>query len=534
MKNSTYKKDRSQLSENQINNHKNFDKTIQNVTPKPNAFLKSFKYWGSGGIAIIALVASIHFFNTNKETNLQQTTAKGNFTYEPNDELAQLTAIKPPILENNIPYEIYKINASNDEVITTKSGTTFLIKKNSLVDSNNNIIEGEVEIHYREFRNPVDIFLSGIPMTYETDGIEYPFESAGMLDIKGFKDSKPIQIGKNKTIDFLFNSTTEDNGFDFFTLNKETGVWTKDNQKIPVANYQQAANKKQDNINIEKPISPTKQNKKKYSLNLDIDKSNFPELAYYEGTIFEVNETNKKFDPIIYKVQWQDAELSNSKIKNNYTLKLTREDSSIYLTVYPVIKDKYYQQAIDKYHTEISSYKKHLAANTDEFEGYDNIAAKTISQEINEAIARNTTEQFANNGGSPISVRAIAGSIVTRAFRISSFGIANCDMIIIPQNQPNLIAKQKTVDQNGNSIKVSNYNVANPKKNAVQSFVNTNNELRYHRNGPSVLWFVSDNGLIGIAYPEEFKKIKKSETLVFHTFPSQKGIEELRELMAYK
>ncbi len=532
MKNSTYKKDRPQLSENQINSNKNFNATLKNVKPNSNTILKSFKYWGSGGMAVIAILAAIYFFNN--ETNLQQKTNQDNFTYEPNNELAQLTAIKPPFIEHDIPYEVFKINASKDEVITTNSGTTFLIKKHTLVDSNHNLIEGLAEIHYREFRNPVDIFLSGIPMDFDSAGTSYPFESAGMLDIKGFKNGSPIEIAENKTIDFLFNSTSTENSFDLFTLNKETGVWTKDEQSIPVANYHQPNNEKKTNTAINKPISPIKQNKKKYTLNLDVDKTNYPELATYEGTIFEINESAKKFDPLIYKIQWQDAKLSDSKEKNNYTLKLTREDSSVYLTVYPVVKDAYYEKAISKYQNEMALYNKKTANINDEFDGYDDAKAQTISQEINAAIAINTSEQFSKNSSTPISVSTIAGSIVTRAFRLSSFGIANCDMLIMPQNQPNLLAQLKTVDNRGNKIEITNYNVANPKKNAVQSFVNNNEGLRYHRRGPSVLWFVTANGLIGIAYPEQFKTIKKADEIVFKTYSSQKGIEELRNLMAYK
>ena len=512
MNNSSYKKDRPQLTEEQILKNKDFNATLKNVNPTGNTYLKSIKYWGAGGVATIVIIASIFLLNNN--SNIQNDTPKGEFTYQPSDgAIAQITSIKPPFAKHDIDYEVFEIDCNKDEVITSKSGTQFTVPKNSLIDAEGNPITGKAEIHYRELRNPVDFFLSGIPMDYDSAGTTYTFESAGMLDIKAFQNEVPLQLANNKTIDFEFNSTTEDDGYNFYSLNEATGVWTNENQHIEVAKTDETVtdqdNPKQIAINHQVTksdlIKPIKQNKVKYSLNIAVNKDNYPELEKYEGTIFEINETNEKFDPIIYKIQWEGAELSDSKVKDNYTLKLTREDSSIYLTVYPVVNDEYYEQAIKQYRKDKTAYASN---NTqDDFDAYTSYQSVSAQNEV--------------------------GMAVIRTFTIAGFGIYNCD---VPRMQPRILAKKKVVDSDSNPINFASYYVANPKKNSVVSLYNNPNKgkVKYYKNGATIVWFIDGNGMISIINPEQFANIKDIKYLQFDSFPPSQGIEVLRNLMAYK
>ncbi len=530
MENTSYKKDRPQLSENEILKNKDFNAALKNAAPKGNAFLKSIKYWGTGGVATIAIIASIYLFNN--KTNIQNDSPNENFTYQPTDGLSQLTAIKPPFLEHDIAYEVFEIDCSKDAQIITKSGTIFSVAKNSLTDIEGNPITGIAEIHYRELRDPVDFFLSGIPMEYDSAGTTYTFESAGMLDIKAFQNEAPLLLAENKTIDFEFNSTTSDDGFNFYSLNEETGVWSMEDQCINVENEEapQTQNKTTaPSIATQQPITPIKQNKVKYSLNLAVNKTDYPELEKYEGTIFEINESAEKFNPVVYKIQWENAVLSDSKIKDNYTLKLTREDSSIYLTVYPVVKDAYYKKAIAQYHKEMVAYKKNSNNNHDDFDAYEDDSDLSVSAEINNEI----TGVFYSNSKRRVTLASVGFGAVRRTFRLASLGVANCDMIQPPMRLPNLIAKKKTVDKNGKDLKVKNYYVANLQRNAIQSLTNTGG-IKYYRRGESVAWFVGEDGFISIAHPKQFENIKNADALQFHIYPTRQGIDVLRDLMASK
>ena len=511
MKNSTYKKDRPQLSEDQILKNKDFKTTLNKVKPNNPGYLKSIKYWGAGGIATVIIVAGLYLL-TNDQTNLQKESNNAEFTYKPNEGNNKIPAIKPPFAEHDIEYEIFKINTSKDEDIITKSGTKFHVTKNSMVDSAGNNISGIVEIHYRELRNPVDFFLSGIPMDYDSAGKRYVFESAGMLEIKAFQNNQPVALASNKTIDFEFNSTTDEPDFNFYSLNEETGIWSLENQAIPVKkinNGKATVNTKKHLINDNsnhlaelKPIEPIKQNKTKYSLNLAVNKDKYPELEKYEGTIFEINEVNQKFDPLIYKIQWEDAALSDSKINGNYTLKLTREDSSIYLTVYPVIKDKYYDKAIAQYKNELASYQANIKSNYDEFDDHQTL---TNYEEI-----------------------ASINNDIIRVFSISNYGIYNCDC---PRMQPNALARKDVINSTGQKIELGNYYVANIKRNMLVSiYANQTKGVKYYKNAPTVVWFVDEYGLISIIHPDQFTNLSTINQLRFDVFPTDQGIKMLREL----
>ncbi|NCP45570.1 MAG: hypothetical protein GW818_03885, partial [Flavobacteriales bacterium] len=152
-------------------------------------------------------------------------------------------------------------------------------------------------------------------------------------------------------------------------------------------------------IKKEKIKKPIKQNKQKYSINLKVDKKNYPELEKYEGTIFEINEMEEPFDPLIYNVNWETAEISNSNTHGNYTLTLSRNDSIIKLTVYPVIKDEFYDKAITQYNQDKSQYIAKQSST--DFDVYETSSAPTVQQEI----TFNTI----------------------RTFSIEGFGIYNCD-----------------------------------------------------------------------------------------------------------
>ena len=70
--------------------------------------------------------------------------------------------VNPPLAEINVPTTIYKVNAEKGATLEFKTGSKITIPKNSFVDRDGKLIKGEVELHYREFHDPVDFFVAGI------------------------------------------------------------------------------------------------------------------------------------------------------------------------------------------------------------------------------------------------------------------------------------------------------------------------------------------------------------------------------------
>ena len=80
------------------------------------------------------------------------------------------------------------------------TGTHIVIPANALVDENGNTVTGKVTLKFREFQNAREIFLSGIPMQLKEDRSNY-FSSAGMMELRVFKEDKPLQIAKDKKVE---------------------------------------------------------------------------------------------------------------------------------------------------------------------------------------------------------------------------------------------------------------------------------------------------------------------------------------------
>jgi len=205
------------------------------------------------------------------------------------------------------------------------------------------------------------------------------------------------------------------------------------------------------------------------------------------------------FDPLIYNVNWETAEISNSNTHGNYTLTLSRNDSIIKLTVYPVIKDEFYDKAITQYNQDKSQYIAKQSST--DFDVYETSSAPTVQQEI----TFNTI----------------------RTFSIEGFGIYNCDQ---PRYQPEMLAKKTLLDDNGEKASFNNYYVVGLKRNSLVNLGYLKG-VRYYKKGESIVWFVNEKGQIAIIEPNQFEKINEINSLKFRYFDSKQGVLELKNLL---
>ncbi|MGC6531713.1 MAG: hypothetical protein ACON34_01805, partial [Flavobacteriales bacterium] len=94
-----------------------------------------------------------------------------------------------------------------------------------LVDADGNPITGEVDLDYREFRNKADLFLSGIPMEYDSAGTAYTFESAGMFELRGQQNGQEVFIANNRNLTVEMEQLQASTEFSQYVLVEETGEW---------------------------------------------------------------------------------------------------------------------------------------------------------------------------------------------------------------------------------------------------------------------------------------------------------------------
>jgi hypothetical protein len=145
---------------------------------------------------------------------------KNETQHEP--ELTRL--VNPPIPALAPSFVNFEVDASLDTVFTIPGsvGTSITYRANSLTDSDGNTITGPVTFHYREFHDVYATVLAGIPMNYIENGAKEHFETAGMFELRAFKNGEPLSVKKDNSIGVKFGGKTSGDDFSFFYLDEES------------------------------------------------------------------------------------------------------------------------------------------------------------------------------------------------------------------------------------------------------------------------------------------------------------------------
>lgn len=484
---------RPAVSTEEIMARKSFNQLMGNYKLLSKPFYKS-TWFISASVATVATVAVLTTINLmNKNSSDENTTTplivnedsvKNNNSFVKYDE--DSPCINPPVKGAEKPYSLYTIDANKGGEFTHTTGTLVKIPGKSLLDENGKPVIGKVEIKYREFHDAVDIFLSGIPMTYDSAGTQSHFQSAGMMEILGFQNGKPIQLEKGKTIEVKMASLHPGNDFNVYALDTINKNWIyKGKDVVTVAGKENSTpvlkdtssllvlHKKKEielvkirseilkteteikNLKAEKPVEPKKVNYSKYNFDIDVDKNEFPELAVFKNTRFEVGGENKDFTSEFYKTIWDDAKLTPNKKGVNYKLILTKGDLKKTVIVYPVYDETNYESAKEQFQEKNKLFEEKLAEkekNKNELTAEEKETRVRWEKEITMNRHQMLTELekekkslydaqkkedllYASTGSNLedystnfATYRVIdANNAVTRTFSADGFGVHNCD-----------------------------------------------------------------------------------------------------------
>lgn len=523
---------RQPVPDEEINSHKDFGELVNKFKKQSiekarsdASFLKNKKATYSAVIAGVAVICTVTYFavfkkqppkeNANdkivtiQKQNTSTSTSKTNKAF-----------IVPPIAKLNVPYTSYKVKAEQGATIKHKSDSKIIIPKKAFVNKQGQDIIGDVQIEYREFHNQADIIASGIPMEYDSAGVKTTFESAGMIDIRGYQNGEPIYINPKKQITVEFSSEHTADRYNMYDLDTIARNWvyvSRDNSlkgkpaaAIPAPQTTESPKiielqKKLDAIppkienekvvyakkvnQLPKATTPTKPAKAitgRPQFELDVDYKEFPELSAFKNAVFEVGTENKNYSSKLADITWSSAQVSEGPSKGkNYLLTLTLRERIEKLIVYPVLTGTNYDNALKSYETKFNEYKTVLANREakekklkEEFEAaqaaYMEEEKKLSKQMIEERIRmrKEQEEQFKK-----LSASLNTEVKVIRIFNVSSFGISNSDC---PTNTPHggEMNPIYTVNNNGAFIKAERTYLICHSKNIVYNF-NTNKPISF-------------------------------------------------------
>ncbi len=194
--------------------------------------------------------------------------------------------IKPPIPELDPSFETFTLDLSTDQLIQTKNGTTIKIPANSLLKKDGTPAK-TADVKFRAFQDAASIYLSGIPMQYDTAGAARFLETAGMFELRAFDGTDTLRVKDGANINVRFASMTGGNDYNSYYLAENERNWQYIEPNVPEINVEKA--KLKSKIQKMQPGLAFPLNSKYFALN-------YQQLVdvYYNNNFSKVNEAEFK------------------------------------------------------------------------------------------------------------------------------------------------------------------------------------------------------------------------------------------------
>lgn len=520
MANRNYKLNPLKISKTEIEGTKDFKKlekavrsnSNREITQKKGFSLNTFIFT----ISALLITVSVILFKGKKEPQKVEQKRESVVEIELVDSTREEKKVSPPILGINVPFSSYKIDNQVGGNLIYKTGSVLEITPNTFLDSLGKTIKGEVEIRYREFHNPFALFLSGIPMEYDSAKSEYVFESAGMVELRAFKDTKEVVMDENKPINIDMVSLNNKDGFNIYTFNEKEGNWEykKKSECKPYMNLYEP-NEKEAEKTIEKKPFPLKR-KNSYCFSVDYEKEDFPELN--TNVIFEVDQKLSDFDPKYYNVSWEKIQLKKADIPEKYLITLQKGTKVIKLYSYPVLLEEDYLKS----KTQFAAEEKERIKSTGKRK-----YISAINEEITES-ERNINlllrQEASSNQG------FYKKKVNVRNLLLRATGIVNCDtpiIVFVPDED------QKQVVPSFSEIKEKEIN-------KIYTTIGNRNALftsrpglsiSYYDNKKMTFWVLLKDGRILVFNDKQFKEAIKQKKFEGEIYETEKGLKILSELL---
>lgn len=580
-----YNFNRKEMSAEEIASRMDFGEVLSNYKIVTKPFYKSGWFATTMTVAVAGAVALILMTSSPKvETNSNPKTATNEKTVTYKEDSP---CIKPPQKTADIHFSTYQIENSTGGKFTHPSGSEINIPANSFfVDGQP--VDGKVEIRYREFRDQADFILSGIPMTYDSVGKQYHFESAGMLEIRAFKNNQPVVFKGEVEVNFV--SDYNDTKYNFYQLNEKDKNWVSlgkdevlplDNKKQNELKSNETADKKATQKEIvfkeeklavvkteirtllnDKPEEPLKLNKQNFNFKLDVLAEEFPELSSFSTSKFEVSSTDKNFNQKIFDSEWEDIKLIEDPKTGDLNMQLSKGSTTKKFAIYPVYEGADYQTRKEKFDSELKQYSSKLDSRLQEEKKLEDELAEL--RENSKKKSKELTQQWAENkkysstlmpaegaheaivgrveNAKYNNMRAVSGVLNSgefkydRKLKLPSMGVFNCDN---PVSLP-IAAKGKKHrfqfrNKDGISLGMMLIYVLEKKRNVMFTYTPEDFEnIRMDEDSENTIIGITPEGYLAVALPVDLNLLDWESKILdvnMRVFENVKDPAELKKIL---
>ena len=405
-----------------------------------------------GSVLIVALLSFRNCSYDRQKTATKQKVLSNNFL---------LT--NPPIPKLDLPYQKFEIDPSQPNVLYSKHGAKIAIPVNAFLDKDGNIIKGKVQLSFREFYNPLDFYLAGIPMEFNDNGVEKVFESAGMVELNAKSNNMELFVNPSNKVKVDLYSWTKSKDFNLYDLDKTTGQW------IEKGKDSISSSSLDNELNSLPPIPPMPKIATVASFKIADDTKLFPEIEEYK---------NVHFEPVdILKCNISDAQemivkpLKNGIYEVTSILKignLRKENKCNCYLAFEAGKD--YNDALKQYQIKYNKLLKQRDLIKLPWTNYEDIVNMHRKNDVKNLDSKEK---------------------IIRTLEINSFGFVNCDY---PTSYPNGgEINPMYADESGKPISLSNVVLVEKNTNALFKYSST---IKYNPENVNILWgLTKDNQL---------------------------------------
>ncbi|MEO5641968.1 MAG: hypothetical protein ABIQ40_09615 [Bacteroidia bacterium] len=502
MKNYNIKRNREPLTDADISKGQNFDAFLKAYSGAKIPFYKTGTFY----MSVIALGVVI---------------GVGAYLLSDEKVVNQSAYVQPALNGIDVADTVFKLDAAEGGEFMYTTGSLIRIPEGGFLDSAGNIVKGNVEIRYREFHNTADVFLAGIPMTYDSAGTKYHFESAGMLEITAWQNGKPLKANPDAPVKVAMASSSDNEKFNVYYLDTMKKNWdfiAKD--KAVVVGFEKDTTVKTDankkgkiSSSVSPPLEVKKADKKKPSFVIGFDPVEFPELASYDGVRFQVDEEKTPYNKEDRKITWEDVSILRNKDGATYTVTFTHGvKTSTYITDV-VVNAEDYAAAKKVYDAKYAAYQATLKAINDKSANDDKAAeAKLLNADGQRIFGNDAAMKASLARRSAIDRNREKEDMVVREFIIADFGIWNSDCpSSLPEGETLFV---KLLDSRTKKPMIVNHVILVEKgRNAVYTYyANDLANFKFNSNAENLLWAVTQDGKLAVCSDADLKAIAgKSE-----------------------
>jgi hypothetical protein len=476
-----------ELSSEQIKQHQNFEALLANfkqapTTPEapPTAPVelevvkdapqkrRRFVYIASAVVTVLAasLVYSI----------LRQPLEVIENYQPPTVQIQEVLALQSPLPSLEQPVERKTMQAEQGETLTYASGSRVTIPAAAFVDKEGTPVKGEVEITYREFNDPVDMFLAGVPKQLNK---HQDLQSTGMMEIKGFQNGEPVYLTMDKSLDIelkgkmVVGMDTDDLGV--YVYSRQEDSWSyKTKDRVEVVNNTATTDDldpttddpalaavitqlKQEQRST-KPIEPIRPGvpagMQVFDFAIDVESS--PELAKYNQNIDLMTPISNVSVATFKDTIWNDMELQGNE-DEGYVLRLEYQgEGGVFtrtLEVQPVVvatdeAKAQYQAEKARYEAALQTWEADIVAaaqaQVQRPEQWVNIINRFAIQRfglwncgkpIEGLLDKAVNTQFVDLQGAPIALQEVFVATEQQQFYYSSPSANNGSELPLPHQQ---------------------------------------------------------------------------------------------------